>query len=113
MKKGVDKAVKVLNSHQNNYDDFGRLLHETWQLKRGLTPQITNSHIDEIYEMARGAGALGGKLLGAGGGGFILLFVRPESQPKIREKMGKLLYGPFNFHDLGSQIVYYAPEQKY
>ncbi|OGN87271.1 MAG: kinase [Chloroflexi bacterium RBG_13_46_14] len=113
MKEMVDEAVKVLNSHQNNYDDFGRLLHETWQLKRGLTPQITNSHIDEIYEMARGAGALGGKLLGAGGGGFILLFVRPESQPKIREKLGKLLYVPFNFHDLGSQIVYYAPEQNY
>ena len=113
MREMVDEAVKVLNSHQDNYDYFGKLLHETWQLKRGLTPRITNSLIDEIYEAARGAGALGGKLLGAGGGGFILLFAQPEIQQKIKEKLNRLLYVPFNFHDLGSQIVYYAPEQNY
>jgi len=113
MMEMVGEAVKVLNSHRDSYDDFGRLLHETWQLKRGLTTQITNRQIDEIYEAARKAGALGGKLLGAGGGGFILLFARPEDHVKIKEKMGKLLYVPFQFHDLGSQIVYYAPEQNY
>ena len=69
--------------------------------------------INEIYDTAREAGALGGKLLGAGGGGFMLLFARPEIQQRIREKLNKLLYVPFNFHDLGSQIVYYAPEQNY
>lgn len=109
----VEEAVKVLNSHKDNYDDFGKLLHETWKLKRSLTPQITTSQIDEIYESAREAGAMGGKLLGAGGGGFIMLFARAEDQPKIRKRLGKLLYVPFNFHDLGSQIVYYAPEQNY
>ena len=113
MMEMVEEAVKVLNSHQDNYDDFGRLLHETWQLKRNLTRRITTSQIDEIYEAAIRAGALGGKLLGAGGGVFIMLFVKPENQPKIRNKLGKLLYVPFNFHDLGSQIVYYAPEQNY
>jgi D-glycero-alpha-D-manno-heptose-7-phosphate kinase len=113
MSEMVDAAVKVLNGHQNNYDDFGKLLHETWQLKRSLTPRITSPLIDEIYGEAREAGALGGKLLGAGGGGFMLLFARPEDQSRIKEKLGSLLYVPFNFHDLGSQIVYYAPEQNY
>jgi len=113
MMEMVDEAVKVLNRLQDDYDDFGRLLHETWQLKRDLTPRITSSSIDEIYDTAKGAGALGGKLLGAGGGGFMLFFARPENQAKIKEKLGKLLYVPFNFHDLGSQIVYYAPEQNY
>jgi len=109
----VDEAAKVLNGSQDGYDDFGRLLHESWMVKRSLTPRISSENIDEIYEAAREAGALGGKLLGAGGGGFILLFVRPEIRQKVKEKLNKLLYVPFNFHDLGSQIVYYAPEQNY
>lgn len=113
MMEMVEEAVEILNGNQNGYADFGKLLHESWMVKRDLTPRITNSLIDEIYEAARGAGALGGKLLGAGGGGFILLFAQPEIQQKIKEKLNRLLYVPFNFHDLGSQIVYYAPEQNY
>ena len=109
----VEEAVTIFNGSQDGYADFGKLLHETWMLKRSLTPQISNSHIDEIYEAALAAGAVGGKLLGAGGGGFMLLFASPKTQPKIKEKLNKLLYVPFNFHDLGSQIVYYAPEQNY
>lgn len=109
----VDEAVKVLNGGQDGYTDFGTLLHESWKLKRSLTERISTDNIDEIYEAARQAGVLGGKLLGAGGGGFMLLFVQPEIQQKIKEKLNKLLYVPFNFHDLGSQIVYYAPEQNY
>lgn len=113
MMEMVDEAVKVLNGPEDGYNDFGRLLHETWQIKRSLTPQISTRQIDEIYEAAREAGAAGGKLLGAGGGGFMLLFAKPEDQKKIREKLTKLLYVPFEFHDLGSEIVYYAPEQNY
>ena len=113
MMKMVDAAVKILNRNQDGYEDFGRLMDESWKLKRSLTDRITSPQIDEIYEAAKGAGALGGKLLGAGGGGFMLLFARPEIQHKIREKLNKLLYVPFQFHDLGSQIVYYAPEQNY
>jgi len=78
-----------------------------------LTAHITNSWIDEVYEAGIEAGAIGGKLLGAGGGGFMLFFVTPELQHNVKEKLGKLLYVPFRFHDLGSQIIYYAPEDNY
>ena len=113
MMEMAEEAIKILNGSQDRLADFGRLLHESWMIKRSLTPRITTSTIDEIYEGALKAGALGGKLLGAGGGGFMLLFVQPEIQQKIKEKLNKLLYVLFDFHDLGSQIVYYAPEQNY
>lgn len=109
----VQEALAILNGSEERLVDFGRLLHETWQIKRGLTGHISNSFIDEIYGTAREAGALGGKLLGAGGGGFLLLFAEPERQPKIKQKLGKLLCVPFAFEDSGSQIVYYAPENNY
>ena len=109
----VDEAIEVLNGSPEGYTDIGRLLHESWKLKRSLTERISSPQIDEIYEMARASGALGGKLLGAGGGGFMLLFVPPGIQGKVRESLKKLLFVPFQFHDLGSQIVYYAPEQNY
>lgn len=105
----VDRAIEVLKS-DSSLDEFGRLLHESWQLKRSLTSQISNSLIDETYEAGRSAGALGGKLLGAGGGGFMLFFVKPEQQPKVKEKLKNLLYVPFRFENLGSQIIYYGPE---
>lgn len=113
MMEMVEEAVEILNGNQNGYADFGKLLHESWMVKRSLTERVSSPEIDEIYQAAREAGALGGKLLGAGGGGFMLFFARPDIQSKIREKLNKLLYVPFNFHDLGSQIVYYAPEQNY
>lgn len=106
----VEDAIRVLNGKPEDLGDFGRLLHETWQMKHSLTPFIANSSIDDIYKAGLEAGALGGKLLGAGGGGFMLFFARPELRQKVREKLGKLLYVPFRFENLGSQIVYYAPE---
>lgn len=113
MMEMVDEALDILNGSQDRLSDFGRLLHESWQIKRSLTPHITNSFIDEIYEVAMGAGALGGKLLGAGGGGFILFFVKPELHHKVKERLGKLLQVPFSFETLGSQIIYYAPEDNF
>lgn len=109
----VPEALNILSGSQDRLKDFGRLLHEAWQIKRSLTPFITTPVIDEIYKVAIEAGALGGKLLGAGGGGFILLFVEPELQHNVREKLNKLLYVPFRFECLGSQIIYYAPENNF
>jgi D-glycero-alpha-D-manno-heptose-7-phosphate kinase len=109
----VDEAINTLNGSQDKLMDFGKLLHETWKIKRSLTQHITNTAIDEIYEAGMESGAVGGKLLGAGGGGFILFFVKPELQQNVKEKLRKLLYVPFKFHNLGSQIVYYAPEENF
>ncbi len=104
----VDEAIKILSG---NYplDDFGKLLNESWKIKRSLTSQVSNSDIDEIYETGVKNGALGGKLLGAGGGGFILFFVKPELQRRVKEALKNLLYVPFRFENSGSQIIYYAP----
>lgn len=110
MREMVEEAIDILNGGDSDLTDFGKLLHENWMIKRSLTDKISNTKIDEIYEDAINAGALGGKLLGAGGGGFILFFVEPEFQPKVKEKLKNLLYVPFNFENLGSQIIYYAPE---
>lgn len=105
----VEEAVNILNSNHDSFDDFGKLLNESWKIKRSLTPKISTPEIDTIYQTALRAGALGGKLLGAGSGGFILFFVRLEQQHKVRKALGKLLYIPFRFEDLGSQIIYYKP----
>jgi len=104
----VDEAVNIL-TQGDNINDFGKLLHEGWQLKRELTRKITTSQIDEIYETARKAGAVGGKLLGAGGGGFMLFFAAPDVQPRIREALKGLLHVPFRFENLGTQIIFYDP----
>jgi len=105
----VDEAIDSL-SIGGDVDDFGRLLGETWKLKRGLSSKITNSDIDNIYNVAMDAGALGGKLLGAGGGGFILFYVQPEFQEKIKSALKNLTYVPFKFDTLGSQIIYKQDE---
>ena len=101
------EAVDILNGNQ--LVEFGRLLHEAWRLKRSLSQKISNPHIDELYQKARRAGAVGGKLLGAGGGGFILLFAKPERQLKIRQALKGLLEIPFRFESLGTQITFYQP----
>lgn len=106
MYKMVGDALSILNSN-NSLSLFGELLNESWRLKRSLTGKISNPMIDEIYESARSAGAIGGKLLGAGGGGFMLIFASPEQQPVIREKLRNLLFIPFQFETLGSQIIFY------
>ncbi|MDD5489586.1 MAG: kinase [Candidatus Moranbacteria bacterium] len=107
LKGMVDEAIKILNG-TGSLDDFGKLLDESWRIKKTLSSQISNPRIDEIYAAAKEAGALGGKLLGAGGGGFMLFFVKPELQPKVREKLKDLLYVPFKFENAGSQIIYYG-----
>jgi len=109
----VDEAINILNESAGTLIDFGKLLHETWKLKHSLTPRITTPLVDEVYEAGLEAGASGGKLLGAGGGGFILFFVKPELQHNVKEKLKKLLYVPFKFENLGSQIIYYAPEDNF
>lgn len=109
----VYDAIDILNSSDSNIAEFGELLHESWKIKRGLTNKITNPQIDEIYDSAMQAGALGGKLLGAGGGGCILFFVEPELQQRVREKLKNLLYIPFEFENLGSKIIYYEPKDNY
>ena len=104
----VDEAVNILKG-DNDLLDFGKLIHESWQLKRSLTDKISTPYIDYVYDTAIRAGATGGKLLGAGGGGFILFFARPELQPKIREALSGLLQVPFRFENSGSQIIFNEP----
>ena len=88
-------------------------MHESWQIKRSLTQKISNANIDEIYEAGISAGALGGKLLGAGGGGFMLFYVSPEKRQALRQRLKKLLCVPFSFSAKGSHVVVYEPEEQY
>jgi D-glycero-alpha-D-manno-heptose-7-phosphate kinase len=113
MQEMVDEAIGILNGGDSEISDFGKLLHESWIIKRSLTNKISTPQIDTIYNNALEAGALGGKILGAGGGGFILFFVEPEFQPAVKEKLKNLLYVPFEFETAGSQIIYYAPENNF
>ncbi len=110
MREMVDEAVAILNE-KDDLERFGKLLHQGWQLKRSLSSRISNSEIDSIYDQALNNGAVGGKLLGAGGGGFILLFVKPELRAKVKERLGRLLHVPFRFETTGSQIIFYEPER--
>lgn len=105
----VDEAERILTS-KGDLNEFGRLLDHTWKLKRGITDRITNSGIDEIYRKATGAGALGGKLMGAGGGGFMVFYAEKEKQPAVRKALEGLLYVPFSFETKGTHILYYTPE---
>lgn len=105
----VSEGINILKENRD-ISAFGNLLHESWKIKRGLTDKISNPYIDEIYEAVREAGALGGKILGAGGGGFMLVFARPEAQPRIRERLKKLLHVPFGFETMGSQTIFYESE---
>jgi D-glycero-alpha-D-manno-heptose-7-phosphate kinase len=105
----VNEAIKILNG-DSDLLDFGKLIHETWQLKRSLTDKISTPYIDYICDTALGAGASGGKLLGAGSAGFILFFVQPELQAKVREALSSLLYVPFRFENSGSQIIFSEPD---
>ena len=109
----VDEAEAIVTNPNRPIDDFGRLLHESWSIKRTLTQRITNAAIDEIYDAGRSAGALGGKLLGAGGGGFMLFFVPPERREALRIRLKNLLCIPFKFSTRGSHVVVYEPEEMY
>ncbi|WP_417773659.1 kinase [Stappia sp.] len=109
MREQVDTAVGILSDPSADMDDFGRLLHEAWQLKKGLSDSISTAMIDEIYARAMTAGAIGGKILGAGGGGFILFFVPPERRRDVARALDGLTHVPFHFERDGSQVVYYKP----
>lgn len=110
MRAMVDEALSILKTSGQPIDDFGKLLDESWKLKRSLSDKVSTQEIDEIYETAIQNGATGGKILGAGGGGFILFFAKPENQQKIREKLKKLVHVPFDFEDSGSRVVLYQPD---
>jgi D-glycero-alpha-D-manno-heptose-7-phosphate kinase len=107
----VDEAIEIFIN--GNLDDFGLLLNEAWQEKRSLSKLVSNSHVDELYAAAMSAGALGGKLSGAGGGGFLLLYVPLEKQFSVKEKLSYLLHVPFNFEPKGSQIIFHDVQKEY
>ena len=110
MRAMVDQAVSILAAPHHDLSDFGKLLHEGWARKRKLATNVSNSTIDEAYDAALGAGALGGKLLGAGGGGFLLIFAPPERQAKIRQALSTFIHVPFRFETGGSSIALYQPQ---
>jgi D-glycero-alpha-D-manno-heptose-7-phosphate kinase len=112
MQQLVDEGIAILNS-DGDIVAFGDLLREAWETKRSLSSNISNSHVDDLYRRALSAGARGGKLLGAGGGGFLLLFATPERQEEIREELSELIHVPFNFEFAGSQIIFFDPEVDY
>lgn len=105
----VDEAVSILQSPSANITEFGKLLHEAWRHKWNLSKAVSSEEIDQIYQTGLSAGALGGKLLGAGGGGFMLFFVKPEDQPRIREALRRLISVSFKFENDGSKIIVYNP----
>lgn len=108
MKQMVDHAIEILNSNQDIIK-FGKLLNDSWKLKKCLSSKISNSKLDDLYKNALKYGAVGGKLLGAGGGGFMLLFVRPENRKKLKQGLKNYLEVKFSFENEGSQIIYYNP----
>jgi D-glycero-alpha-D-manno-heptose-7-phosphate kinase len=109
MRAMVDDAVFVLQNNNHDINEFGELLHQSWQLKRELADGVTNPQIDEIYQAGRDAGAIGGKLLGAGAGGFMLFFVRPQDQNRVRRRLEDLINVTFGIMAGGSKIVVYEP----
>ena len=110
MLKIVDEAEKVLTDKTSDLNDFGRLLDQSWRLKKQTGAKISTGSIDELYEKGLKAGALGGKLLGAGGGGFLLFYVEEDKQEQVSKALDGLMRVPFAFEDSGTQIIYYTPE---
>lgn len=111
MKSLVDEAEKILTDKNIPLDDFGKLLDYTWHLKKGISTAISTNSIDEQYSKAIRAGAIGGKLLGAGGGGFLLFYVPLDKQAAVRDALSGLLYVPFRFEDEGTKVIFYQSEQ--
>lgn len=106
----VDEAEKVLTDRQTDLNEFGRMLDHTWKLKRQTGNAVSTSDIDLLYEKGMKAGALGGKLLGAGGGGFLVFYVESDKQDNVKNAMDNLLHIPFQFEDGGTQVIHYTPE---
>ncbi|MEP6890578.1 MAG: kinase, partial [Nitrospirota bacterium] len=109
MKQMVDEAIQILQNTKTPIEEVGRLLHESWLCKRSLSDMVSTPEIDHLYEEAMRVGAVGGKILGAGGGGFLLLFVKPDLQQKVRERLKHLVHVPFRFENSGSRVVLYQP----
>ena len=112
MKDLVDESISIVSGDRDILE-LGDLFHEAWQAKRSLSADISNSDVDALYDTARRAGAMGGKLIGAGGGGFFLLFVPPSKQQSVREKLNTLVEVPFKFEYSGSQIIFCDREEDY
>jgi D-glycero-alpha-D-manno-heptose-7-phosphate kinase len=108
----VVEGIDIL-SGQNDLARFGLLLHEGWLLKRSLSARISSDYLEQLYDEARSAGAIGGKLLGAGGGGFMLLAVPPQDQQRVRDRLRNLIYVPFRFERSGSRVIFFDPEEDY
>lgn len=106
----VDEAENVLTDKESDLDEFGRLLDVTWKLKRQTGAKISTDSIDDLYARGIASGALGGKLLGAGGGGFLVFYVQPEYQEAVKAAMSDLLYVPFEFENGGTRVIHYTPE---
>lgn len=106
----VDDAERVLTDENVDLDDFGRMLDHTWRLKRQTGSAVSTNSIDELYAKGMAAGALGGKLLGAGGGGFLVFYVQPDKQKAVKNVMQDLMHVPFRFEDGGTHVIYYSPE---
>lgn len=109
MHEMVDESINLLQG-EDDLSRFGDLLHETWGLKKTLSDSVSSNEIDEIYLKGIKNGAIGGKILGAGGGGFILFFVPKDLQEKVRKALNELIYVPFKFDNSGSKVVLYQPE---
>jgi D-glycero-alpha-D-manno-heptose-7-phosphate kinase len=112
MKDLVDEGMSIVSGTQD-LAAFGGLLHEAWHAKRSLSPAVSNAQVDAMYDAARAAGAIGGKLIGAGGGGFLLLFVPPDRRTAVRERLSSLIHVPFRFESSGSQIIFFDREADY
>lgn len=110
MYKMVNEAEEILCDKTKPLDDFGRLLDKSWKLKKQTGKAVSTDAIDELYNKGIAAGALGGKLLGAGGGGFLIFYVQPEYQNAVKNAMKDLLYIPFKFDNEGTTIIHYSPE---
>jgi D-glycero-alpha-D-manno-heptose-7-phosphate kinase len=110
MQEMVGRAIELLASPTADIVEFGRLLNESWMLKRRLSDRVSTSEVDALYETALRAGAVGGKLLGAGGGGFVLLFVRPEDRARVSAALPRLITVPFKFDMSGCRIALYQPD---
>lgn len=110
MRQMVDQGITILQNQGEPIISFGQLLDQSWRQKRTLSDSVSNNAIDEIYQAALDAGATGGKLLGAGGGGFLLVFACPSKHENIRERLKDLIYVPFDFEPVGSQVVVYQPD---
>ena len=106
----VDRAENILTDKSEDLDEFGRLLDHTWKLKKQTGSAVSTNSIDVLYDTGIQSGALGGKLLGAGGGGFLVFYVQPEHQESVKEAMKDLMYIPFSFEDGGTRVIHYTPE---